>query len=147
MPDTQIKRGKHDRVLAAIKAVKDQILKAVHALKLNVKQIHQEIRNIMAEIDDLNAKLDAQAQAISDFNTTLQNAVAAITTEIQQLAAAVQSATDLAALKVQVTAAAGRVQTATDGIGAAGVTLQGQIDALEADDPTATPATGAKRRR
>jgi len=100
-----------------------------------LKRIAKQGDRIMAEIDDLNAKLDAQATAITDFNSTLQNAVAAITTEIQQLAAAVQSATDLAALKTAVTTAAGRVQTATDGISAAGATLQGQVDALKADDP------------
>ncbi len=98
------------------------------------QSIHNEER-VMAEIDELNAKLDAQATAITDFNTTLQTATTAIATEIQQLADAIQSATDLETLKAQVTAAAGRVSANNDAISAAGATLQAQVVVLGADDP------------
>jgi len=93
----------------------------------------------MAEIDDLQAALDAQGQAITTFTTTLDAGVAAINTEIAQLAAAVQSATDLAALKTAVTAATGRVTSATGSISTASATLQSEIDALNADDTPPTP--------
>jgi outer membrane murein-binding lipoprotein Lpp len=109
-------------------------------------QIIKGQEKIMAEIDDLNQKLDEQSAAISAFTDTLNTGVTAIQTEIQQLAAAVQSATDLATLKAQVTQAAGRVSTATDGISAASQTLQTQIDALNADDPATPGASRSKKR-
>lgn len=89
---------------------------------------------IMAEIDDLQAALDGQSTAIGTFTTTLDSAVAAIVHEMEQLAAAVQSATDLAALKAAVGAVVPRVTGFTDSVTAASATLQAQVDALASDD-------------
>lgn len=98
--------------------------------------ILSKLEIIMSEITDLQAALDAQSQALTDFTTTLQAAISAIQTEINQLTAAVQSATDLAVLKQQVSDAATRVQSATDNISTANSTLAAQVTALSADDPT-----------
>ena len=130
------KTTRHDgqRSAAHILAALSTLTKAVQKLDRELKLTRKEVKKIMAEIDDLNEKLDAQGTAVIDFNTTLGNAVAAIVKEIQQLAASVQSATDLAALKAKVAAAVPRVTGFTDSITAAQTTLQSQIDALAADD-------------
>ena len=127
-----------EKVISLIEAV----LQQNHLLKQLTKKVdalQEQGKKIMAEIDDLQAALDAQGQAITDFTTTLDAGVAAINTEIAQLAAAVQSATDLAALKTAVTAATGRVTSATGSISTASATLQSEIDALNADDTPPTP--------
>lgn len=92
------------------------------------------------EVVDLNAKLDAQTEAITAFNTNLQQATDAISTEIKQLADTVQTATSLAEVKAAVANAAARVQGNTDAIQTASSTLQTQVDSLKADDPTAPPS-------
>lgn len=92
----------------------------------------------MAEIDDLNAKVDQLNTAVGSFDGVLQSAVTAIQTEISQLAGMAQSATDLAALKAAVAATTDKLTPAVEGISNASATLQTQIDALAADDtPTA----------
>ena len=144
-PTLTIDVGVHlNRLLKHLIAIGGRIETKLDALGVAILAATE---TIMAEIDDLNQKLDDQAAALSAFNETLQAGVAAIQTEIAQLAAAVGSATDLATLKAQVVAATDRVTSATNGISNASETLQAQIDALSADDPqTPAPAT-AKRKK
>jgi peptidoglycan hydrolase CwlO-like protein len=99
-------------------------------------QIIEQGAKMSQEVDDLNAKLDAQDAAIAAFTTSLQSATDGISTEIKQLADLVASSTDLPAIKAAVAAAATRVSGNTDAITAASATLATDTAALAADDPT-----------
>jgi len=89
------------------------------------------------EIEDLNAKLDAQAEALTAFQTASTAATDAIAKEIQQVAALVANATNLDQLKAGVTAATDRITKNNDAIGAATAALVQSTTDLAADDQPA----------
>jgi len=122
----------------------ERLLSNQELIAAKLEKLLQGQEKIMAEIDDLNQKLDDITAAVSGFQDTLQTGVTAIQTEIQQLAEAVGSATDLATLKSQVAQAAQRVTPLVDSINTANQSLKDQITALNADDPVATPSARKK---
>jgi uncharacterized coiled-coil DUF342 family protein len=84
---------------------------------------HQAIYDLVNQrFDQLKELIMAEADAL---RTAIDNIAASIEQEIAQLAAAVDSASDLAALKDEVNASVARLQTLDD--------------ALKADDPVVPP--------
>jgi len=114
-----------------------EILAVVQHIQREVKQLRKEQRKMGTEIEDLNAKLDAQAEVLTAFQTASSAATDAIAKEIQQVATLVANATDLDKLKAGVAQATDKIGANNDAIAAATAALVQSTTDLAADDQPA----------